>query len=190
MRIAGILHESVVDGPGVRFVVFGQGCPHHCPGCHNPETWILEGGEERTVRELLREIHKAPGWVKGITLSGGEPFLQAREMAELAARVHQQGLNVVTYTGYTYEKLQEMAGEDESIARLLAETDILVDGPFIEAQKDIGLRFRGSANQRVIDMKASRQEGKVVLLPEEAAGNGCGNSHIITSVTAANTNRT
>ncbi|MEL7624586.1 MAG: anaerobic ribonucleoside-triphosphate reductase activating protein [Clostridiales bacterium] len=189
MRIAGILHESVVDGPGVRFVVFGQGCPHHCPGCHNPETWTREGGEERTVRELLREIHKAPGWVKGITLSGGEPFLQAREMAELAARVHQQGLNVVTYTGYTYEKLQEMAGEDESIARLLAETDILVDGPFIEAQKDIGLRFRGSANQRVIDMKASRQEGKVVLLPEEAAGNGSGNSHAA-AITTANTNGT
>ncbi len=169
MRIAGILHESVVDGPGVRFVVFSQGCPHHCPGCHNPDTWNPGGGEERTVRELLREIHKAPGCVKGITLSGGEPFGQSAEMAELAARVHRQGFDVVTYTGYTYEKLQEMAREDESVARLLAETDILVDGPFIEAQKDIALRFRGSANQRVIDMKASRGQGTVILLPDESA---------------------
>jgi anaerobic ribonucleoside-triphosphate reductase activating protein len=125
---------------------------------------------QRSVREILREIRKAPSWVRGVTLSGGEPFLQAQEMAELAARVHQQGLSVATYTGYGYEELQELARENEAIARLLEETDILVDGPFVEAQRDIGLRFRGSANQRVIDMQASRREGKTVLLPGEDAG--------------------
>ena len=167
MRIAGILHESIVDGPGVRFVVFAQGCPHGCPGCHNPETWDTAGGENRTIQELMREIRRSPTWVKGITLSGGEPFGQAEEMAELAQRARRKGYSVVTYTGYTYEELMEKAGEDGAVARLLDETDILVDGPFIEGERDIALRFCGSANQRVIAMAQTRQTGSVVLLPAE-----------------------
>ncbi|MCL1849444.1 MAG: anaerobic ribonucleoside-triphosphate reductase activating protein [Clostridiales bacterium] len=166
MRIAGVMHESVVDGPGVRFVVFAQGCLHHCKGCHNPETWDPAAGQETTVRALLKEIRKSPGSVKGLTLSGGEPFLQPGEMADLARRVHEMGLDVVTYTGYVLEDLQEMAVPDPDIARLLKETDVLVDGPFVEAFKDIRLRFRGSANQRVFDLKASRTEGSLVLLTD------------------------
>lgn len=158
MRIAGVIHESIVDGPGVRFVVFAQGCIHGCPGCHNPETWDPAGGEEWSVRELFKVIRRSPAKVKGLTLSGGEPFLQARQMADLASLAHQRGLDVVTYTGYVYEDLMEMADTDTDIASLLEETDILVDGPYVEALKDISLRFRGSANQRVIEFHRSAQE--------------------------------
>ncbi|MDR0469560.1 MAG: anaerobic ribonucleoside-triphosphate reductase activating protein [Peptococcaceae bacterium] len=168
MRIAGVLHESIVDGPGVRFVVFAQGCPHHCAGCHNRETWDPSGGEEWSVRDLFRVIRKAPGYVRGITLSGGEPFLQAAQMADLAALAHRQKeWDVVTYTGYVYEDLQDMAEKDVEVARLLQLTDILVDGPYVEQIRDIGLRFRGSANQKIIDMKATREEGRIILLELE-----------------------
>jgi anaerobic ribonucleoside-triphosphate reductase activating protein len=167
MRVAGVVTESVVDGPGVRFVVFAQGCPHACPECHNPDTWDREGGHEATVRDIIKQIRKAPASVKGVTLSGGEPFEQAAEMADLAARVHAMGMDIVTYTGYLYERLVQKGQNEPDIARLLNETDILIDGPFIKAEKDIGLRFRGSANQRLIDMKKTRQQGQVVLLPEE-----------------------
>ena len=166
MRIAGIIHESVVDGPGVRFVIFAQGCLHRCPGCHNPETWDPAAGQETTVRALVKEIRKAPDSVKGITLSGGEPFLQPGEMADLAVRIHSLGLTVVTYTGYVFEDLLEMAVPDPDIARLLQETDILVDGPYVEALKDIRLRFRGSANQRIFDMNKTRLTGLPVLLSD------------------------
>jgi anaerobic ribonucleoside-triphosphate reductase activating protein len=152
----------------VRFVVFAQGCRHRCPGCHNPETWDPSGGEEWSVRDLFRIIRRAPGSVRGITLSGGEPFLQAAQMAELASLAHRQKeWDVVTYTGYVYEDLLGMAEADEEIARLLDMTDILVDGPYVEQFRDIGLRFRGSANQRAIDMRATRSEGRVVLLGED-----------------------
>ncbi len=166
MRIAGIVSESVVDGPGVRYVVFGQGCPHACEDCQNPDTWDPKGGYETTTRELFKQIRKAPSCVRGVTLSGGEPFMQAAEMAELARRVHEIGMDVVTYTGYVYEELLIMAAEDPAVQLLLDQTDLLVDGPFKKDLKDIGLRFRGSSNQRLIDMKATRQQSKLVLLPE------------------------
>jgi anaerobic ribonucleoside-triphosphate reductase activating protein len=164
MRIAGVIHESVVDGPGVRFVVFAQGCVHRCKGCHNPETWDPSGGEEWSVRDLFKIIRKSPDKVKGLTLSGGEPFLQAGEMADLASHARKRGLGVVTYTGYVYEDLLEMAEADPEVAKLMLETDILIDGPYVDVLKDIGLRFRGSANQRLIDMQASRAEGRLVCL--------------------------
>jgi anaerobic ribonucleoside-triphosphate reductase activating protein len=164
MRIAGIMHESFVDGPGVRFVVFAQGCLHRCQGCHNRDTWDPAGGEQWSVRDLFRIIRRAPDSVKGLTLSGGEPFLQAGEMAELASLAHKRGMSVVTYSGYVYEDLMDMARSDADIGHLLDETDILVDGPYVEKMRDIGLRFRGSSNQRIIDMGASRIQGRLVLL--------------------------
>ncbi|MCL1830067.1 MAG: anaerobic ribonucleoside-triphosphate reductase activating protein [Oscillospiraceae bacterium] len=163
MQIAGILHESIVDGPGVRFVVFAQGCPHHCKGCHNQSTWDPNDGYEMSVRAIIKEVRKAPDSVKGVTLSGGEPFSQAGEMTILANRIHSLGLSVVTYTGYLYEDLMEMSKTDSDVLGLLEETDILVDGPFVENLKDISLRFCGSSNQRVIDMKTTNMTGVVSI---------------------------
>lgn len=163
MRIAGVINESVVDGPGVRYVVFAQGCPHHCPGCQNPNTWEFQGGSLETPRNLLKEIKKAPAYVKGVTLSGGEPFCQASEMAELARRVHGLGKDIVTYTGYLFEELLEMSKSFPEIKSLLEETDILVDGPYQEEKKDLSLAFRGSSNQRVICVKESLKQHQVVL---------------------------
>jgi anaerobic ribonucleoside-triphosphate reductase activating protein len=127
MRLAGIIPESIVDGPGLRLVIFSQGCPHHCKGCHNPETWEPGGGKEVALRDLCKMIKKRSRQIRGITLSGGEPFLQAEELAVVAAEAKKMGLDVVTYTGYTYEKLIEfdLKGSKE----LLGLTDILVDGP-------------------------------------------------------------
>lgn len=160
LRICGIEPESIVDGPGFRYVVFTQGCPHNCPGCHNPQTHPFEGGKMVTVEQLFKEICENP-LLKGVTFSGGEPFCQPEPLAELGRMVHERGLDVVTFTGFLYEDL--LAKQDETVNALLAQTDVLIDGPFILAQKDLTLHFRGSRNQRLIDMKRTRQEGRVVL---------------------------
>ncbi len=163
VRIAGTAGESVVDGPGLRFVVFAQGCPHRCPGCHNPETWDPAGGREISIRDLLNGICKNP-LLQGVTLTGGEPFLQAGPLAELARRVKDTGKDVITYTGYTWERLLEMAEKDEGVKSLLLATDILIDGPYIRERRDLNLAFRGSANQRVIDVRASLEVKSPVLI--------------------------
>lgn len=163
VRIAGVSKESVVDGPGLRYVIFAQGCPHRCRGCHNPETWDPAGGREAAIEEFLGDLRKNP-LLQGVTLTGGDPFLQAGPLAELARRVRESGKDVVAYTGYTWEKLLEMAEEDQGVKALLMNTDILVDGPYIQEQKDLKLAFRGSANQRVIDVRASLESGSIVLI--------------------------
>ena len=160
MRIANTVSDSIVDGPGLRFTVFTQGCPHHCPGCHNPGTHDPAGGHEVTVEELARQMAGNP-LTDGLTLSGGEPFLQAEDCAALARLAHERGLNVWTYTGYTYERL--ISGEVPGAMDLLAQTDVLVDGPFVEAQKSYAALFRGSTNQRLIDVPRSLAAGQVVL---------------------------
>jgi len=149
VRIAGIEPESVVDGEGIRYVVFVQGCPHRCPGCHNPETHPFDGGREADIEELFAEIRENP-LLKGVTFSGGEPFCQPKPLAQLARMVHGIGLDVTTYTGYLYEDLLNMP--DPDVAELLAQTDTLIDGPFILAEKDLTLAFRGSRNQRIIKL--------------------------------------
>jgi anaerobic ribonucleoside-triphosphate reductase activating protein len=164
MRLVGITHESIVDGPGIRVVIFTQGCPFRCEHCHNPESWPIEGGTEYNVRQVLRMIKK-PGpkgkKVTGVTFSGGEPFLQAAELALVAIEAHRIGWDVVTFTGYTYETLKE--NTDTDVQALLAHTDYLIDGPYVHAQRDVDLKFRGSDNQRLIDMNATRKRGRVVL---------------------------
>lgn len=155
IRISGIVNDSIVDGPGFRLAVFTQGCPHHCVGCHNPQTHDFEGGREIDTQEIIEKLRGNP-LLDGITLSGGEPFCQGAACAELASAAHALGLNVWTYSGYTYEQL--LAGDAEQRA-LLAETDVLVDGPFVLPQRTLELRFRGSANQRLIDVKASAAAG-------------------------------
>ena len=151
LRISGIEPESIVDGEGIRYVVFAQGCPHNCLGCHNPESHPFEGGRLVDIGELFAQICENP-LLKGITLSGGEPFCQPEPLAELARLAHGRGLDVTTYTGYRYEELLDM--QDPGVAALLAQTDVLIDGPFILAEKDLTLLFRGSRNQRIIDLRS------------------------------------
>ena len=161
MRLFGITPERVVDGPGLRFVIFAQGCPHQCPNCHNPESWGMNGGKEFSVRQVIRILKQQKKNKRGITFSGGEPFLQAAELTQVALAAHQMDWDVVTYTGYTYEQLTE--DMDSGIKALLSVSDILIDGKYIHELRDIGLQFRGSSNQRVIDMAATQNDGRVTL---------------------------
>lgn len=159
LKIAGIIRESIVDGEGLRFVVFTQGCPHHCEGCHNPQTHDPNGGYEIEVERILKEFYKNP-LLQGITISGGEPFLQAKALIPLLKEI-KKSKDVVIYTGYTIEKLQSMS--DPVIDELLSYCDILIDGRFIQSEKDLTLTFRGSRNQRIIDMNKTRQTGELTL---------------------------
>ena len=161
LRIAGVIRESIVDGPGLRFVVFTQGCTHACEGCRNPATHALDGGYEITSDRILTEFFKNP-LLKGITLSGGEPFLQAHDLVPIAQAVKEGKKDVVIYTGYTLEALRAMNNDD--VNELLSYCDVLVDGPFILAQRDLTLTFKGSRNQRIIDMNETRRQGSIVLL--------------------------
>lgn len=161
LRIAGIVSESVVDGPGYRFVVFAQGCRHACPGCHNPHTWDPLGGTAIRVADLLEKI-KNTKLLKGITITGGEPFLQPAPLALLARKVKELGLDVITYTGYTWEELIALARDKADIKELLLVSDYLVDGPFILSKRDLELPFRGSSNQRILDLSQSIQAGRPV----------------------------
>lgn len=151
LRISGVVAESIVDGPGFRYVVFTQGCPHHCPGCHNPQTHSFEGGYDADIPAMLEEIRRDP-LLDGITLSGGEPFCQPEALIPLAKAVNEMGKTVFAYTGYTLEQLLELAKSRPAIKELLRLCDTLVDGPYVEALRDLDLEFRGSSNQRLIDM--------------------------------------
>lgn len=163
IRIAGIIKESIVDGPGIRLVVFAQGCNHKCPGCQNPHTHSFEGGTQTTIKEILESVKDNP-MLDGVTLSGGEPFEQAEAFAELASQIHQMGMDVVTYTGYTYEQIVDGMEKRKGWARLLNESDMLVDGKFEQTKKNLLLKFRGSENQRIIDIRKSLRNDDLVLL--------------------------
>ena len=160
MRMAGTVQDSIVDGPGFRFTVFTQGCSHHCPGCHNPQTHDPSGGTEHTVEELLERMRSNP-LTDGLTLSGGEPFEQPEDCLLLAQGAHESGLNVWSYTGYLFEFLRDQGTEAQKA--LLRELDVLVDGPFLLEQRTLSLPWRGSRNQRVIDVPKSLENGDVVL---------------------------
>jgi anaerobic ribonucleoside-triphosphate reductase activating protein len=162
LKISGIIRESIVDGPGIRFVVFAQGCPHRCEDCHNAQTWSFEGGKEITAQKIMDEVKKNP-LVSGITLSGGEPFCQPEGMAELAQAAKADGLDVIAYTGYLYDELLEMSQESPAVMDLLKNIDVLVDGPFVTALKSYELKFKGSSNQRAINVKKSLEEKRVVM---------------------------
>ena len=163
LRLASKLQkDSIVDGEGIRAVVWTQGCPHHCPSCHNPETWDYQGGFSCDVEDLKKEINTLDDEV-GVTFSGGDPFEQAEACCEVAKYVHSIGLNVWCYTGYTYEQLLKKCENDASVKNFLNEIDILVDGPFVLKLKSYEIKFRGSKNQRIIDVKKSLKNKKVVL---------------------------
>lgn len=152
LRIAGLVSESVVDGPGIRFTVFAQGCPHRCPGCHNPQTHPFEGGLTISVLAVIRAIRKVIHTLDGVTFSGGEPFCQPEPLAFIARWCRRKGLPVMCYSGYTYETL----AADPKTRLLLDQIDVLVDGPFMIANRSLDLRFRGSANQRLLDLRKVR----------------------------------
>jgi len=162
IRLAGIVRESIVDGPGIRFTVFCQGCPHACEGCHNPETHDFAGGKDISIERLLEEIDKDK-LLAGVTFSGGEPFCQAEAFARLGREVKERGLNITVFSGYTLEELQEMGVQRADIRELLELTDILIDGPFVKDLRDLTLQFRGSSNQRVIDMNETRKTGETAI---------------------------
>jgi len=191
LRMSGFSHESFVDGPGIRVVVFVQGCENACEHCHNPESWDINGGEEHSVRDVIKMVKDAAGAsrrrnlhttaglspsnpqrdaskknthprkeVQGVTFSGGEPFLQAGALVKIAQAAKRMSLDVTVYTGYTYEQLITRPNED--IHALLALTDYIIDGAYVHKLRDIGLKFRGSSNQRVIDLNETRKIGRVV----------------------------
>lgn len=153
LRLSGIAAESIVDGPGIRYVLFTQGCLHACKGCHNPETHSIEGGYSRSIAELFAEFCENP-LLCGITFSGGEPFLQAEALCWIAEQVKTLGKTVFVYSGYSYEQLLAAAKENIYVARLLDLCDGLVDGPYIQELQDLELAYRGSSNQRVLDRAA------------------------------------
>ena len=149
LRINSIVSESIVDGPGIRMAVFVQGCPHHCPGCHNPQTHDFDGGHLISVSSVFEQYKENP-LLRGITFSGGEPFCQAGALAELGRMIRQSGGTVITYTGYIYEDLLEMAKKNPAISDLLSVTDWLIDGPYVEELRSLDLEYRGSSNQRIL----------------------------------------
>ena len=158
LELSAIVTDSIVDGPGIRATVFSQGCPHHCEGCHNPETWPFGCGtpiEEEAVVSIIRENPLC----RGVTFSGGEPFAQAEAFCKLAGLLKAQGYEVASYTGFTFEQLCK--GTDAQKA-LLETIDVLIDGPYIQAQRTLEAPFRGSRNQRILDVKASLAAGHAV----------------------------
>ena len=167
LRLHGAVRESIVDGPRLRFVVFVQGCPHHCPGCHNPDSHDPAGGYVSSTTRLWNAIRENP-LLRGVTFSGGEPFLWGEELAEIGRAAHEAGLDVMTYSGYTYEILLEKAKTDKNVKKLLTVTDFLVDGPFILAQRDLTLKFRGSTNQRILDVRCypNSDNARVIAGPD------------------------
>ena len=161
LRLSGVVTDSIVDGKGIRMTVFVQGCPHHCPGCHNPQTHDFSAGYEDSVDRLVEKLKEDPLQC-GVTLSGGEPFCQAVALFELAKKVKALGKNVWAYSGYTFEELT--SGKIPFAKELLSVCDVLVDGRFLIEQRNLTLPFRGSENQRVLDVAASLAQNKPVLL--------------------------
>lgn len=154
-----IVVDTTVDGPGWRTSIYCAGCRHACPGCHNPETWDFEAGRAATIDEIIDELRPTEG---NITFSGGDPMYQAEAFTELARRIREELHRTIwCFTGFRYE--QVMA--NEQMSKLLPYLEVLVDGPFIEAKKDDTLMFRGSSNQRLVDVQKSLKQGTLVEFP-------------------------
>ena len=159
IRISGITPESIVDGEGIRYVIFTQGCPHHCVGCHNPSTHSFYGGKVIAIHDILTDIEKNSKYIDGITLSGGEPFCQIDQCGIIAKKAQKLGLTVWCYTGFSFEELYRRG----DALKLLQNLDVLVDGPFILEERSLELDFRGSRNQRIIDVRTSLKEGVTIM---------------------------
>lgn len=162
LRISGIEPESIVDGPGIRMTIFTQGCPHLCPGCHNPQTHDFNGGHWILISEILEMIEENE-LLDGITFSGGEPFSQAQALVPLAREIKERGYHLVIYTGHVYEDLISNSATTPAYLELLSFADLLIDGLFIFEQRTLDVPFKGSANQRVLDVQKSLSAGQAVL---------------------------
>lgn len=164
IRIAGYVDDSIVDGPGIRFTIFTQGCAHHCFNCHNPETWAFDKGKDVDIDELISKIKRNP-LLQGITLSGGDPLYQVNACLELVKKVKElnSDLDIIIYTGFTFEELANNFKKNNDLLSLLKLSDILIDGKYEDSLRDLTLRFRGSTNQRVINLKKTFLEEKIVL---------------------------
>ncbi len=162
IRLAGVVRESIVDGPGIRFVIFCQGCPHHCINCHNKETHDFGGGYDCKITKILEAIDQNP-LLSGVTFSGGEPVCQPEGFLKLAKGIKERNLNIIMYSGYTFEQIMEISKKNEALRELLTYIDLLIDGRYDENFRDLTLLFRGSSNQRIVDMNKSLEQGRVVL---------------------------
>ena len=160
LDLAGIVEDSIVDGPGIRCTVFAQGCPHRCPGCHNPETWDFGCGTPMEEERIFQIVRSNP-LCRGVTFSGGEPFAQAEGFSHLAALLKQAGYEVASYSGYTFEQLLYGTPAQQELLRSI---DVLIDGLFLLAERSLELAFRGSKNQRILDVPASLAAGQAVPL--------------------------
>lgn len=164
IRLAAYLQpDSIVDGEGIRTVIWTQGCPHHCLGCHNPETHDLEGGALVDLEEVFEIIDSLEGQ-DGITFSGGDPFVQPKECSEIAKYARKKGYNIWCYTGYTFEQLLTLSQTKKEVMDFLKEIDVLIDGKFELSKKSYNVLFRGSSNQRIIDVKESLKKKKTVTI--------------------------
>ena len=161
--LSGIQGDSIVDGPGIRTTFFCQGCPHHCEGCHNPETWPFAGGTPMDTEAMVSIVESNP-LCKGVTFSGGEPFAQAEGYLELAKALKEKGYEIASYSGYTFEQLLSGTAAQKA---LLEHIDVLIDGPYIQAQRSLETPFRGSTNQRVLDVSKSLAAGEAVWVTSQ-----------------------
>lgn len=160
---APIQTDSIVDGEGIRTVIWTQGCTHNCKGCHNPETHDISKGTLVDVEEI-KDFIKSVEFHDGITLSGGDPFMQPEECYNIALFCKKLNLNVWCYTGYTFEQLKIISKNNIYIKKLLENIDVLIDGKFILEEKSLNTKFRGSKNQRIIDVKNSLLQNEVILI--------------------------
>ena len=158
LRYHNITKDDMLNGEGLRVVLWVSGCSHHCKGCHNPETHSFDGGYISHPENIIKAIEQNP-LLQGVTFSGGEPFVQAEAFAELGEEIKKRGLHLMTYSGYTFEQL---LNGSEAQKTLLKHIDVLIDGPFLQAEKTLTAVFRGSKNQRIINVPASLKEGKVI----------------------------
>lgn len=161
IRLSGIIEESIVDGPGYRYVIFTQGCPKSCFMCHNAKTQSMTGGYIEKIDNIIKNFSKE-SLISGITISGGEPFIQANKVLKLVKAAKEINLNVLLYSGFYYEQLRKLDNKD--INEILDTADYLVDGPFEYQLKNLNLLFRGSSNQRIIDLNVTRKSGKLKLI--------------------------
>lgn len=165
IRLAGIAENSLVNGKGLRKVFFSQGCSHHCEGCFNQHTWEFAGGRMFDMDELVQKVKDEP-FLDGVTFSGGDPFQQADKFDYLAKKLHEANINIWAYTGYTFEELMKLAQTNPHIKQMINNVDVIVDGRFMKDKMSENLKYCGSSNQRVIDVKSSLNENKIILFKD------------------------